>query len=311
MARFPHLALSTCILAASACSPACTPPQAAPDASAHEQVAANQEKSQRTTPVADPGGAMIMEARGVDLSALSEAQRSAFFNMINLEPSACDEPHSLAKSLRDSEDCRDSLIVAQFLADRLGSGATPSAIADELEAARDSLKPRDIDVSDSPIYGDPRAPVTVVMFADFQCPHCKAEAPVMREAVDHFRGRVKLAFKHFPLKMHPQAAEAAVATEAAREQGKFWEMHDLVFSRQNQLDDESLVAYAEQLGLDVQRFKADMQSEKVRGRVERDRTEGEKLDIQGTPAVFVQGRYYNDLLFGGTIEGWIDEMLKR
>jgi protein-disulfide isomerase len=133
----------------------------------------------------------------------------------------------------------------------------------------------------------------------------------LRAAVDQFRGRVKLAFKHFPLKSHPRAAEAAVATEAAREQGRFWEMHDLVFAHQNQLEDEDLLTYAEQIGLDVPRFKSDFESERVRARVDRDRAEGEKLEIQGTPAVFVQGRYYNDLLFGGTIEGWIDEMLKR
>jgi protein-disulfide isomerase len=254
---------------------------------------------------------MIMDAKGVDLGDMSEVQRSSFFNMINLEPSACDEPYSLAKSLRDNASCRDSLIVAQFLADRLASGATPSAIADELDAVRDSLRERQIDISDSPVYGDVRAPVTVVMFADFQCPHCKTEAPQVRNAIDQFRGRVKLVFKHFPLKTHPRAAEAAVATEAAREQGKFWEMHDLVFAHQNQLEDEDLSTYAEQIGLDVARFKNDMQAERVRARVDRDRAEGEKLEIQGTPAVFVQGRYYNDLLFGGTVEGWIDEMLKR
>jgi len=252
-----------------------------------------------------------MEAKGVDLSKLSESQRASFFQIINTEPSACDKPHSMAKSLRDDARCRDSLIAAQFVADRMTGGATPSQIKEQLEFVLDSLHPAEIDIAGSPVYGSEGAPVTVVVFADFQCPHCKAEAPVLKQAVEKFNGRAKLVFKHFPLSSHPQARQAAIATVAAQEQGKFWEMHDIVFANQNALSDPEIKAYAKQIGLDMAAFDAAFGSPEATARVERDRALGEQLEISGTPAVYVDGRRYHEFLFGGTVSGWIDDALKR
>lgn len=252
-----------------------------------------------------------MEAKGVDLAKLSESQRSTFFQVINTEPSACDKPHSMAKSLRDDPHCRDSLIAAQFIADRLTSGATPSQVKEQLAFVLDSLEPREIAVEGAPVYGNPDAPVTVVVFADFQCPHCKAEAPVLRKAIDQFRGRAKLVFKHYPLSSHSQARQAAIATVAAQQQGKFWEMHDIVFAHQTQLGDPEIRDYARQIGLDMEAFEAAIAAPATTQRVENDRKEGDKLGITGTPAVFVDGRVYHELLFGGTVTGWIDDALKR
>lgn len=298
-----------------ACSPACTPPDAkAPEAKAdpakpHDVDGSLQDAQTKGDP--PPSGSMIMEAKGVDLSKLSESQRATFFQVINTEPSACDKPHSMAKSLRDDARCRDSLIAAQFIADRLTQGSTPSQVKEQLEFVLDALKPREIDIAGSPVYGNDEAPVTLVVFADFQCPHCKAEVPVLRKAVDQFRGRAKLVFKHFPLSSHSQARQAAIATVAAQEQGKFWEMHDIVFAHQNELSEEEIRSYAKEIGLDMNAFERSFTSDASEARVEQDRKLGEKLEIGGTPAVFVDGRVYNELLFGGTVTGWIDDALKR
>src|SRR5690606_11869192 len=132
-------------------------------------------------------------------SRLAESHRATFFALINTEPSACGKPHSLARSLRDDASCRDSLIVAQFIADRLEKGISPSALKEEVQGVVAALQPRTIEIAGRPLYGNERAPVTVVVFADFQCPHCKEEAPVLRQAIERFRGRAKLIFKHFPL----------------------------------------------------------------------------------------------------------------
>jgi len=252
-----------------------------------------------------------MEAQGVDLRKLAESQRATFFQIINTEPSACDKPHSLAKSIRDDATCRDSLIAAQFVADTLASGSSPSEVKEKLEFVVQSLHPRAIDIAGSPIYGSESAPVTIVEFADFQCPHCKMEAPALRQAIDQFRGRAKLVFKHFPLGSHPLAKEAAIATVAAQAQGKFWEMHDLVFANQNTLSEADLVKYAGQIGLDVDRFQTDRRSARAAQQVADDRKLGESLKIEGTPAVFVNGRYFHPMLFGGSVVGWIDDALKR
>lgn len=303
------LTLLATTVATSACT-SCTP--AGPDepgSSSSAEPARSERARQQLEP--PPPDQMIRSAPGVDLSKLSETQQATFYTTINTEPSACDQPHSLATSLRDDPECRNSMLVAQYIADRLASGATPSDIKLDIDVIVDALTPREIPIEGRPTYGNVNAPVTVVVFADFQCPHCKAEAPGLRKAVQNYRGEAKLVFKHFPLEMHPRAQAAAIAAEAAHEQGKFWEMHDLIFDHQEQLEDEDLERYAKQIrGLDFDKWKAAYQSESTKLTVGKDRAIGDALDIPGTPAVYVNGRQVTPLLWG-SLEAWIDDALRR
>ena len=114
---------------------------------------------------------LITQAKGVDLSKLSDAQRDSFFQLINSEPSACGKAHSLAKSLRDDDECRDSLVIAQLVADYLADGMGVTDLKLGLPEVVDALRPREIPIAGRPVYGNERAPVTIVVFADFQCPH--------------------------------------------------------------------------------------------------------------------------------------------
>lgn len=297
------------VFACSACS-ACTPP--GPDEPGKSSSDRSDKERQRKVLDAPPEGEMIREAKGVDASKLSETQNATFVKMINTEPSACDKPHSLAVSLRDDDACRNSMLVAQFIADRLGEGATPSDIRLDIDAVVDALTPREIPVDGRPVYGNERAPVTLVVFADFQCPVCKHEAPTLRKAIQEYRGQARIVFKHFPLAMHDRAEEAARAAEAAHRQGKFWEMHDLIFDHQSQLTDEDLERYAKSIeGLDINQWKADYGSEAVALAVAKDRKAGEAVNIPGTPAVFVNGRQLTALLWRGSLEAWIDDALRR
>jgi protein-disulfide isomerase len=259
-----------------------------------------------------PAGELIREAKGVDLGGLSEAQLEDFYRLINAESSACAKPHSLATSLRDDPECRNSMLVAQFIATRLAAGVPAGSIRARLDELTASLTPEDIDIEGRPVFGNPQAPVTVVVFADFQCPMCKDEAPKLRKEVQDRRGQVKLVFKHFPLGGHPRAEPAAIAVEAAGLQGKFWEMHDLVFDHQNQLEDDDLARYAGQIAeLDLGRWKADIEAETTKAAVNKDRAEGVRLKIDGTPAVFVDGRSVTPLLWDGEVSAWIDDALRR
>ncbi len=305
-----------------ACSPACTPPDAKNPEAKEAQGSASGKAAKGSGDAKDggpadpapvPKGEMIMEAKGVDLSKLSESQRSTFFQIINSEPSACDKPHSLAKSLRDDDKCRDSLIAGQFVADYLQAGAPTSEVRTGLQEVTKSLKPRDIPVEGRPVYGSENAPVTVIVFADFQCPHCKLEAPKLQKTIDQFRGRARLIFKHFPLNGHPRAKQAAIACEAALEQDKFWEMHNILFANQDRLEDGDILSYASQIGLDIDKFKAHYNDRKGKKVVEADKQHGEDAGVDGTPAVFVNGRRSNGryILFGGELSGWIDDALKR
>ena len=117
---------------------------------------------------------------------------------------------------------------------------------------------------------------------------------------------------HFPLQMHDRARVAAAAAEAAHRQGKFWEMHDLIFDHQTQLEDQDLERYASQIpGLDLAQWKKDFASSEAELAVAKDRALGEGLNIMGTPEVFVDGRQVTPLLWGGNLGAWIDDALRR
>lgn len=140
--------------------------------------------------------------------------------------------------------------------------------------------------------------VEVVLFSDFQCPFCAQFALSFRElqskGVDGIQ--VIVEFKHFPLNIHPAAALAHQAAAAAREQGKFWEMHDLLFANQSAVKRGDLMQYAAKLGLDMDRFAKDLDSDRIKKLIEAETLEGEKLGVRGTPTFLVNGRAYSGAL---------------
>jgi protein-disulfide isomerase len=147
------------------------------------------------------------------------------------------------------------------------------------------------------VLGNPDAAVTVLEYGDFECPYCAAAAPVLRQLVEESDGRVRLVFRHFPIaSTHPHALTAALAAEAAGEQGAFWPMHDLLFARQDRLDDAALRAYAEELGLDGSRVVGEA-AQRFADKVEADFTAALEDEVAGTPTVVVDGE-----LFTGRVE---------
>jgi protein-disulfide isomerase len=147
------------------------------------------------------------------------------------------------------------------------------------------------------VLGNPDAPVTVIEYGDFECPYCAAAAPVLRQLVEESDGQVRLVFRHFPLAgTHPHALTAALAAEAAGAQGAFWQMHDLLFARQDRLSDVALQAYAQELGLDADRVVGEAAQE-FAGKVAADFEQGLEDEVAGTPTVIVDGE-----LFSGRVE---------
>ena len=156
-----------------------------------------------------------------------------------------------------------------------------------------SLKPP---VSDRDhIQGNPNATVELVEYGDYQCPHCGAAYPIIKAIQKAMGDKLKFVFRNFPLaESHPNATNAAIATEAAAAQGKFWEMHDAVFEHQRDLSDAALVKLAKQIGLDVERFENDFDRTATQDKVETDFESGVRSGVNGTPAFFVNGKKYND-----------------
>jgi diadenylate cyclase len=147
------------------------------------------------------------------------------------------------------------------------------------------------------VRGAATAPVTLVEYGDFECPYCGRMYPVVKELRKRAGDRLRVVFRHFPLdSVHPHARRAAEAAEAAAAQGRFWEMHDLLFENQDNLDDEALRRYAARLGLDMARFEDDLAERRHAPRVREDRLDGERTGVEGTPTFFINGARYEGSL---------------
>jgi protein-disulfide isomerase len=144
-------------------------------------------------------------------------------------------------------------------------------------------------IGHAPVRGSPTAPVTVVMFSDFQCPFCSRVEPTVKQIEDTYGNKVKIVWKNQPLPFHPNAMPAAKAAMAAYKQGKFWEMHDLLFANQRDLNDANYEKWAQQIGLDIAKWKADMASPELAAEITADSTEGKALGANGTPSFFIDG----------------------
>lgn len=142
----------------------------------------------------------------------------------------------------------------------------------------------------SPSMGNPTAPVTIVVFNDFECPYCAKAVPLLKEVLASYPEQVRLVYKNFPLSMHKNARAAAIAGAAAEKQGKFWPLHDLLFANYNQLSPEKIQQLAKQAGLDMPRFEADRNNPQLAQLVNRDTRQGQQLGVRGTPTIFINGR---------------------
>ena len=132
--------------------------------------------------------------------------------------------------------------------------------------------------------------VELVEFGDLECPYCRDAAPTLKQVLARMDGRVRLRWRHFPLTAkHPHAQRAAEAAEAAAAQGRFWEMHDALFAHQRALEDDDLIGYARELGLDADRFAEDLRSGRFAAAVAEDREAGVAAGVTGTPTFFIDG----------------------
>jgi len=161
----------------------------------------------------------------------------------------------------------------------------------------------------SPSKGNPDAQIAVVEFSDFQCPFCGRVTPTLKQIEREYGEQVRIVFKHLPLRMHSKAPAAHAAAEAAHRQGKFWEMHDLIFANQREMSETKYVEYAEQIGLDMDRFKRDVAAADVKSKVDADAAEAQKLGVTGTPGFFVNGRFLSGAQPFAAFKSLIDQEL--
>ena len=147
-------------------------------------------------------------------------------------------------------------------------------------------------IEDAPVHGAKNAKVTIVEFSDYQCPFCGRVEPTITQVLKEFPNDVRVAFKELPLPFHNNAHGAAEAALAAKAQGKFWEMHDKMFANPQKLARADLDGYAQEIGLNMSQFKADLDSGKWKAKVDQEQAEGNKIGARGTPSFFVNGKSF-------------------
>jgi len=179
----------------------------------------------------------------------------------------------------------------------LGEPDVTGAIVDqapEAQPTQPAPAPRaEVEIGDSSVKGDEAAPVTIIEFSDFQCPFCVRHFSQTFSQIEEAyinTGKVNYVFKHFPLdNIHPHATPAALASECAHEQGKFWEFHNIAFENSQSLGDENYKAWAEELELDTEQFNDCYDSQKYLEKVRNDLQQGSQAGVRGTPGFLVNG----------------------
>ena len=166
--------------------------------------------------------------------------------------------------------------------------------------------------SNDHISGNPAALIELVEYGDYECPHCGRAYPIIKDIQQKLGSELKFVFRNFPLsKIHPHAFSAAVATEAAGLQNKFWEMHDIIFENQKTLDAENILLFARSIDLDLERFKNDIQQKPLMEKVDKDFESGIRSAVNRTPTFFINGNKYDGEWEGDQLFQYLEGLLTR
>lgn len=265
----------------------------------------NKSDPSETKPAASPEVSLA----GVDTSSLTPRERREWGAQVSELLSPCpDTPVSIAQCVKEQRPCKACLPAAQLLLKLVKDGRSKKEREDAFHMRFDPKKVRTLVTEGSPEMGSPDAPITVVEWADFECPFCRLMSHPLEALVKRFDGQVRLVFKFYPLAAHPHGEPAARAAIAAMNQGKFWEMHHLLFENQDRLEASDLERYAQQLKLDLVKFRADFVSPETKARIEKDKKQAEEVGLEGTPLIFINGREVDlQLLSNPTqdLEDWV------
>lgn len=257
-----------------------------------------------------PSGSLVTEVPGLEITSLSSTERETFWAVANEELSPCGDPHPLAVCARDRLPCRTCMPAMRFLARAVEEGYGRDQLAELLRLRYAASAVQQVRTEGAPTHGSPMASVTVIEFSDYECPHCARAVPILRQIERDFEGRVRVVHMNFPLDGHIHARPAARAALAAGRQGKFWEMHYKLFENQHELEPQHIERYATELGLNLEQFRRDLTAREVEAQIDATRHEGERLDIHGTPTIFINGRRYELALERDALRAWIQEEIE-
>ncbi len=259
---------------------------------------------------------------GVDLSGLTAAQKTTALKLFKEQDCPCHCGRKIDRCRIEDSSCAYSSGVAAVMIETIKKGGSES---DAIDAAAKSKwaqgppaqstrlldDPVAISTTGAPVTGPANAPITLVEFSDFQCPYCVAAIPQLQALLKAYPTQVKLIFKQFPLEIHSQAAFAATAALAAQHQEKFWAMHDALFAHHDNLSRENVLAIAQNLGLNMRRFEADLNAPETMQTIQRDIADGDRAGVQGTPTIFINGQKFNGPIRMEVLQPVLNNELKQ
>jgi thiol-disulfide isomerase/thioredoxin len=248
----------------------------------------------------------VVSLPGIDTSTLTPRERREWSaQMTELMSPCADVPVNLATCVKEKRSCKACVPAAELMLKLVQNGIGKKERDAMFRGRFDPKEVKTIVTDGSPEKGSPDAVVTIVEWADFECPACQGMYPALDALVERFPGQVRLVYKHYPLKnLHPHAELAAKAAIAAGAQGKFWEMHHKLFNAHGRLEQQDIEEHAKQLGLDIAKLRADLNAPATVERLDKDIKQAEGLGLDGTPFIFINGRKANEV-FQLDAEGWV------
>jgi protein-disulfide isomerase len=255
---------------------------------------------------------------GIDFTGLSAAQKASVLRVMRAQGCSCGCDMRMAECRVKDPTCSYSKGMTEVVVDAIKAGKTEQQAFDAAKASRWGHLPQAkllddpvaIPIARAPAIGPADAKITIVEFSDFQCPYCILAVPQIRAILKAYPTQARLIFKQFPLEIHSRAFLAAACALAANNQGKFWQMHDAMFQHHDELSRETFVKFAQDMGMDVERFQKDLDSEAVKKAVEKDVDDGERAGVQGTPTIFINGQRYNGPIELSYLKPIFEEALK-
>jgi protein-disulfide isomerase len=244
---------------------------------------------------------------GVDLSKLDDAKKQLFYKLVGSLSSPCGKAHSLRTSATSDTSCKRAPFAIRYLLAFLEEDVPEQMIRDEYDH---KYKPGDavkIDVSHAPHVGPVDAPVRLVEFFDYGCPHCEEFKPMLERVIADQGSKIVVYFMNYPLGHFPGSDEAAAAAIVANGQHKFKEMHDVLYAHRTEHDHGQILGYAKDVGLDMTKFEADLAAAAAQVKV--DKQQGENAGVDSTPTVYFNDRKYPGPMSTKFLNMWIEEEL--
>jgi protein-disulfide isomerase len=246
---------------------------------------------------------------GIDVSKLEGDKSQLFYKLVNSLKSPCGKAQSLRTSFTSDTSCKRAPFAVRYILAMIEDEGPENRVREEYANKYEHpAQPVKFDTSRAPRLGVSDAPIKLVEFFDYECPHCQAFKSQMEQVISDKSAEVSVSYMMFPLEsVHREARNAAQAVLAAARQGKFTEMHDKLFVPQTPHGRDAVMGYAKDLGLDMAKFEKDYDD--VSPQVTADLKQGEDAGVNATPTLFFNDRKYEGPLVAKYIEMWIDEDL--